>query len=426
MTCRRVLARMILSMLFLGFAAKSAVTQEVILPSGPVEGELEDILIQVPKLRIGAEIGNRVMVETNQLLDPAGARLGFSGRPVDIAVNPKGDLLAILLRGPNETSVISLCTTAGVFVRTLLLPSGKPSFLGLSFSPDGAWIAASGSRGISLCSVDGTEKTLLRLPNNALPSGIAFDSGGRVLYVALNATHEVVRVSIKGNAVTAAAKVSIAPLGVAVSQETNRLFVTNWGGRRPRADDATAASAGTPTAVDARGIISTGSVSVVDLESFTVVAEIPTGLHPSGIRISPDGLLAAVANANSDSVTFIDTRTLRVLDTCVIPAYPQGYTGSSPTSLAFSPAGQFLYVTCGGNNAVAVLQKRNTTYWLKGFIPTDWYPVGVSVLASFRGGHAVRRECEGDGFPEPDDPTLPGAGFRRDGQHHRRSRLSTT
>ena len=187
MRCRRVLARMILSLLFLGFATQSAVMQEEVVPSGPVDSELQDILIEVPKLRIGTEIGNRVMVETNQLLDPAGDRLGFSGRPVDIAINPKGDMLAILFRGPNETSVISLCTTAGVFVKTLHLPSGKPSFLGLSFSPDGAWIAASGSRGISVCSVGGSERTLIRLPNNELPSGLAFDSGGQILYAALNA-----------------------------------------------------------------------------------------------------------------------------------------------------------------------------------------------------------------------------------------------
>ena len=232
-----------------------------------------------------------------------------------------------------------------------------------------------------MCALDGGERIHLALPTGSLPSGLAFDPGGGILYVALNMSHEVARVSLKGNAVTATAKVGIAPLDVAVSPVTNRLFVTNWGGRRPEAGDETAGSAGTKTVVDSRGVVSTGSVSVIDLASFSVVAEIPTGLHPGRIRMSPDGLIAAVANANSDSVTLIDTRALRVLDTVAIPAWPRGYTGSSPTSLAFSPTGQSLYVTCGGNNAVAVLQRSGPTYRLKGFVPTDWYPVGVSVLS---------------------------------------------
>jgi YVTN family beta-propeller protein len=104
------------------------------------------------------------------------------------------------------------------------------------------------------------------------------------------------------------------------------------------------------------------------------------------LHISPDGHVLAVANGNSDSITLIDTDTLEVLSTIPIPAFPEGYTGSSPTAVAFSPSGRWLYVACGGNNAVAVLQRvhrrsnpSETVFKLRGYVPVDWYPVALTV-----------------------------------------------
>jgi hypothetical protein len=45
----------------------------------------------------GEQYFNETLVPTNQLLNPAGRRLRFSGRPVDIAVSPRGNDLAVLM-----------------------------------------------------------------------------------------------------------------------------------------------------------------------------------------------------------------------------------------------------------------------------------------------------------------------------------------
>jgi YVTN family beta-propeller protein len=55
------------------------------------------------------------------------------------------------------------------------------------------------------------------------------------------------------------------------------------------------------------------------------------------------------------------------------------YNGANPNSIAVSPDGKRLYVTLGGENAVAVIDL--TTGTVLGRIPTAWYPNSVTVSA---------------------------------------------
>src|SRR5262249_8848998 len=123
---------------------------------------------------------------------------------------------------------------------------------------------------------------------------------------------------------------------------------------------------------------------------------IPVGLHPGSLQVSPDGHVLAVANSNSDSITLVDTEALTVIDTIPIPAFPEGYTGSSPTAVAFSPSGKWLYVACGGNNAVAVLQRmrglspsNGKMFKLSGYVPVDWYPIALGISVGSDGTETV-------------------------------------
>ena len=361
---------------------------------------------------VGTSYGGQILVPSNQLLNPSGQRVTLAGRPVDLALRPQGDLLAVRI-----LDAVRFYSTAGNFIRSVPLDSA--SLLGLAFSPDGTILASSqlgANRMDSIAVVDpaGAQGvTSIAVPQGSLPAGLVFDASGATIYVAMNRSNLVSQIDIASGRVIRAVPAGVAPLGVAITPAGDRLFVTNWGGQRPPLDQPQSISAGTGIWVDDRGVPSSGTVSVIDLTSFNVIAEIPVGLHPSAIQISPDGSVAAVANSNSDSVTLIDTQTLTVVETIPIPAFPQGYMGSSPTALAFSPTGQWLYVTCGGNNAVAVLflsQAPNTTiasiprrrpvpgpsvrrvnrgYTLSGFVPTDWYPVGITVSGSVTAGDNV-------------------------------------
>lgn len=336
------------------------------------------------QMQVGTRYGNRVLVPSNQLLDPAGQRVEFGGRPVDMALSPDGSALAVLL--PNGIQIFSPEGRKLHFI-----PAARASIAGISFTPDGQWVVASvigadGSASVAIGDVKGVYGwELMKAPSNSTPTGLVFDATGANLYVALSRRNALGRLDISQGQVVGEVQVGVAPQSVAITPQGDRLFVANWGGRRPLSGERTARSSGTQTLVDERGVANSGSVSVIDVARFQTIAEIPVGLHPGSIRISPDGRLAAVANANSDSITFLDTASLQVVDTVHIPAWPVDQLGSSPTALAFGTDGEWLYVACGGLNAVAMLRRQESTYRLQGYVPTDWYPVAIAVLPSDAG-----------------------------------------
>ena len=120
------------------------------------------------------------------------------------------------------------------------------------------------------------------------------------------------------------------------------------------------------------GIASSGTVSVIDLMTRRVIAEIETGLHPSAMVLSPDKTHLYVANTNSDFISVIDTNTDQVVGELSAKPMENLPLGSAPDALTISPDGKTLYVANGGNNALAVIDLFDGR--VSGLIPTGWYP----------------------------------------------------
>jgi len=73
---------------------------------------------------------------------------------------------------------------------------------------------------------------------------------------------------------------------------------------------------------------------VIDLDSGQVANEIQAGLHSSAMALTPDGRYLLVANAGSDTVSVIDTRSDRVIETISVRLRPNDLFGASPNALA--------------------------------------------------------------------------------------------
>ena len=115
-------------------------------------------------------------------------------------------------------------------------------------------------------------------------------------------------------------------------------------------------------------------VLAVDLQSGAVT-RIAVGGQPNKMLLSRNQRLLYVANGNSDSVSVIDTEQNKVVSTISIARPGERYKGSNPNSLAIG--GKNLYVTLGGENAVAVVSLESQQ--VLGRIPTGWYPNSVTV-----------------------------------------------
>jgi hypothetical protein len=116
---------------------------------------------------------------------------------------------------------------------------------------------------------------------------------------------------------------------------------------------------------------------VINSETFAV-KNVPVGLSPSHLLLSADEKLLVVSNGHSDSISILDTATMARTDV-KIPTYPEAAIGSQPDSTAFAPDGQTLYVACGGNNAVAVVNRSGKQWTVAGAIPTGWFPSALAI-----------------------------------------------
>ncbi|HTA95457.1 MAG TPA: YncE family protein, partial [Verrucomicrobiae bacterium] len=360
---------------------------------------------------------NGLVTPVNQLVTPAGIQIELPHiRPNALALSPNGKLL--VTSGLTNQLVVINPATGKISQRVpfpsvqledltpvsseILDPSRKAqlSFTGLKFSPDGARVyLASVAGDVKVFAVGKTNDISplfsIALPpanaprrTNDIPAGIAVSADAKKIYVAGNLSDRLLELDSASGKVLRTWNVGVAPFDVVLGK--NKIYVSNWGGRRPDANSVTGpAGRGTLVRVDERSIASEGSVSVIDLsrvpvgdlESFNdsqVQAEISTGLHACAMALSPNGKFLVVANAGSDTLSVIDTRLDKIVETICARQNPGDPFGAQPNALAFDKSGKKLFVCNGTQNAVAVFQFKPGESKLLGLIPVGWFPGGIA------------------------------------------------
>lgn len=328
---------------------------------------------------VGPQADGSYVVATSQTIQPAGKTILFPGRPTDLAMNPSETVLAI----KNKSDIVLIDLSDNEIEQTLDLPSGGNTYVGIAWSADGKSVWTTDTKGYLRSarmedsgSMAWDEEILLPGPgedenSNPYPGGFFIDRPTSLLYVALSRNNTVAVVDPTSKEVVEQIPVGIAPYTVIKAGQ--KVYVTNWGGRISDANDKTALSSGSSVVIDPEtGIASSGTVSVIDLPSRKVVNTIQVQLHPSGMALDTVQHLLYVANANSDLISVIDTRSDKVIREIGSKPAQEMPFGSAPNALTLSPDGKTLYVSNGGNNLLAVIDLD--TDKIRGLIPTGWYP----------------------------------------------------
>lgn len=119
-----------------------------------------------------------------------------------------------------------------------------------------------------------------------------------------------------------------------------------------------------------------GLVDVVNLQFHSVTKSIHTGSAPVGMIFNAAQTKLFVANSGSDTVSVIDTKSDKVVDTITMrPTELRGLPGAGPLGLALSDDEQRLYVTLGDMEALGVVDLAK--HQLIGYTPTGWLPTSV-------------------------------------------------
>jgi YVTN family beta-propeller protein len=357
---------------------------------------------ELDTLKVGEQPDDRIVVPTNQILQPAGRQITFPGRPVDLALVEDGRVLVV----KNDRSLNFIDLATGKVRQTIaFLPIGdpKPGFSVVGLAVHGGRIYASDAQGqvrVIERLRDGRyafaakhiEMARPHVGGLAHPAGMAILPDGELMVTSTRGNN-VQLVDLKAGQVEQVVGTGVAPFAV-LPVGPGRCYVTNWGGDSPNDGDPHAITSGTPIRIDpSTGVANHGTVSVLAAlpGKWKQVKSIEVGLHPCALVASPRGRFVYVANAASDTVSVIDRRSDTVVET--IPCRPEGRLpfGSGPNALALSPDGGTLYVANGTNNCVAVVrlgtdafdadptEHRPARSAVLGLIPTGWYPGAIVV-----------------------------------------------
>ncbi len=152
-------------------------------------------------------------------------------------------------------------------------------------------------------------KTIMITPHLA-PHGIEWIGEGDSVIVTTEETRDVIRVNVASGDVTGVAVTDqIGSHLLALSPDFDRAFVTSRG---------------------------SDTLSVVDVESMTILSTIDANDGPEGVHVSPDGSELWVANNRSEDIIVFDTATMQRLDVIEV--------GFLPIRVRFHPDGQAVAV----------------------------------------------------------------------------------
>ena len=217
------------------------------------------------------------------------------------------------------------------------------------------------------------------------PTGIAITNDGKTAYVVLDNNDTLTKIDLTASTPVEGTQIRVGnvPHSVILSPDGKTAYVSNEAGRIATQSDFQEYSNGTPVVAEyPTGATARGTISVVDLSTFTVTGSITVGHHPTGMAFWGRYLL--VANVYSDTISVIDTsnnQVVRTIDLGLpigVPGENRPAYGAGPNSIAVDPGRNIAYVALYNANAIAVVDLGGGSWDpVMGMIPVGYAPASV-------------------------------------------------
>ena len=311
-------------------------------------------------------IKKKVLLPNGWTLTPVGNNLQLGDLPLNIAVSSSRRLLAVTNNGQSTQTLQLIDAEKEMLLDSVIIPK---SWLGLKFSDDDKYLYASGGNDnfILKYAVNGQPGPGLpglvladsialgkKWPEKISPAGIEIDDKRHLLYVVTKENNSLYIVDLTNKSIVQRLDLGGEGYTCQLSRDKKELYISCWG---------------------------CDKLTIFDTESRRFVSEIPVGDNPNDICLSKDSRWLFVANANDNSVSVIDIRKRKVVETLNAALYPDAPPGSTTNGLALSSDDRTLYVANADNNCLAVFDVSKPGSCLsKGFVPVGWYPTAVKVI----------------------------------------------
>ena len=302
----------------------------------------------------------RVLLPNGWSLTSVGRHLPLGDLPLNIAVSRSQRYLAVTNNGQSIHSIQLVDTKSEKILDNKIISNG---WGGIVFSSDEKYLYVSGGNNnwilkyaISngkLNTVD-TFKLGAPWPNKISPSGITIDDQRQLLYVVTKENNSLYVIDLKTKAIQQKLALGGEAYTCRLSPDKKELYISLWGGDK---------------------------ILVYDTYKNSMIDSVAVGDNPNDICLDSKGAYLFVSNANDNSVSVIDIKKRKVLETLNTALYATQLSGSTTNSVSLSRDEKTLYIANADNNCLAVYdvsQKGKSTS--KGFIPTGWYPTCVRVI----------------------------------------------
>jgi YVTN family beta-propeller protein len=310
----------------------------------------------------GADTSSRILLPNGWSLTPAGRSLTLGDLPLNIAVASSGRWVAVTNNGQSTQTLQLIDAVAEKVVDSVVI---RKSWLGLKFSGDGRYLYASGGNDNCIWKYRiGAENHKLQLadsfflgkkwPVKICPAGLEIDDKRNLLYVVTRENNSLYIVDLSTKAVVKKLELGGEGYSCTLSGNRKELYITCWG---------------------------CDKILIFDAERRAFSGEIPVGDNPNDLCVTRNGRWLFVANANDNSVSVIDLRQRKVIETLNAALYADAPPGSTTNALALSADEKTLYVANADNNCLAVFDVHEPgEARSRGFVPVGWYPTAVRTI----------------------------------------------
>jgi len=308
------------------------------------------------------EIQNTIKLPNGWSLSPAGKSLPLGDLPLNIAVSASKKYMAVTNNGQGKQSIQLINLSKNKIVDNIQVDK---SWLGIAFSKDEKILYASGGNDNWILKYTiKNEKLILvdsiklgeKWPNKISPAGICINDQKNILYVVTKDDSSLYEINLANKKIIKKTLLPAEAYTCALSNDQSELYISIWGAEK---------------------------LVVYNTSSQKITHQIKTGTHPNDFAISKNGAFIYLANGEDNSVSVIDIKNKKVIETLNSALYPDAPTGSATNGIALSEDEKTLYIANADNNCLAVfnVSKKGASI-SKGFIPVGWYPTSVKVIGN--------------------------------------------
>jgi YVTN family beta-propeller protein len=293
-------------------------------------------------------------------LTPVGKSLQLGDLPLNIAISSSKKYIAVTNNGESTQSIQLIDVQHEQRLDSIDIAK---SWLGLKFSADEKYLYASGGNDNRILKYAITNNKLHLTDSFVLgnpwpvkisPAGIDIDDTRQLLYVVTKENNSLYVINMKTKSIVQKDTLGAEAYTCLLSPDKKELYISVWGGDKIKIFNTT-------------------------IQKFT--DSIVVGSNPNDMCLSKNGGYLYVANANDNSVSVIDVKQRKVMETLNAALYPNAPVGSTPNSVALSADDKTLYIANADNNCLAVFNvSEPVNSKSEGFILVGWYPTCVRVI----------------------------------------------